>query len=81
MARRGSTTTQLKSSWGFRSERNARAHSTRAMFHRDVRLTVSGRIFFELPVFAPPKIDPTGSVGIPHLGLDEILVAILKDAL
>jgi uncharacterized protein len=37
--------------------------------------------FFELPVFAPPKIDPTGTLGIPHLGLDEVLVGILKDVL
>ena len=27
--------------------------------------------YFELPVFKPPRIDPTGAAGIPHLGLDE----------
>jgi predicted YcjX-like family ATPase len=37
--------------------------------------------FFELPVFAPPRIDPSGTVGIPHLGIDEIMVSLLKDVL
>jgi uncharacterized protein len=37
--------------------------------------------FFELPVFAPPRIDPSGSTGIPHLGLDEVLSALLEDVL
>ena len=37
--------------------------------------------FFELPCFKPPRIDPTGKVGIPHLGIDEVLASLLKDAL
>jgi uncharacterized protein len=37
--------------------------------------------YFELPVFKPPRIDPTGATGIPHLGLDEVLTAVLKDVL
>jgi hypothetical protein len=37
--------------------------------------------FFELPVFAPPRIDPTGATGIPHHGIDDVLVALLKDIL
>ena len=37
--------------------------------------------FFELPIFAPPRIDPSGATGIPHLGLDEVLAALLGDAL
>jgi uncharacterized protein len=37
--------------------------------------------YFELPVFKPPRIDPTGVTGIPHLGLDEVLSAVLKDVL
>lgn len=39
----------------------------------------SGR-YFELPIFAPPALDPSGAKGIPHLGLDEILAALLQDA-
>ena len=37
--------------------------------------------FFELPVFRPPAIDPTGAAGMPHLGLDEVLVAAIGDLL
>lgn len=37
--------------------------------------------FFELPVFAPPRIDPSGAKGIPDIGLDEVLVELLKDVL
>jgi hypothetical protein len=37
--------------------------------------------FFELPIFAPPKIDPEGQAGIPQFGVDDVLVAILKDVL
>jgi predicted YcjX-like family ATPase len=37
--------------------------------------------FFELPVFVPPRIDPNGAMGIPHLGLDDIMVSLLKDVL
>ena len=37
---------------------------------------------FALPVFEPPRIDPAdGTSGIPHLGLDEVLAALLGDAL
>ena len=37
--------------------------------------------FFELPCFKPPRIDPTGQVGIPHLGLDDVLASLLEDIL
>ena len=37
--------------------------------------------YFELPVFKPPRIDKTGSTGIPHLGVDEALSALLEDRL
>ncbi len=37
--------------------------------------------YFEMPVFRPPAIDPTGAHGIPHLGLDDILVAVIGDLL
>lgn len=37
--------------------------------------------YFELPVFKPPRINPSGVTGIPHLGLDEVLSAVLKDVL
>ena len=37
--------------------------------------------FFELPTFTPPRLDPSGAVGIPHLGLDEVLATILKGRL
>jgi predicted YcjX-like family ATPase len=37
--------------------------------------------YFELPVFTPPVIAPDGSAGIPHLGLDGLLAALLGDAL
>jgi uncharacterized protein len=37
--------------------------------------------FFELPVFVPPRIDPSGVVGIPHLGIDDIMVSLLKDVI
>ena len=37
--------------------------------------------FFELPCFKPPRIDPTGQTGIPHLALDEVMASLLKDAL
>lgn len=40
----------------------------------------SGR-FFELPVFRPPPIDPTGRNGVPQLGLDEILLDLLEGRL
>ena len=37
--------------------------------------------FFELPCFKPPRIDPSGKFGIPHLGLDDVMVCLLKDVL
>ena len=40
----------------------------------------SGR-YFELPAFTPPPIDPNGANGIPHLGLDQILVDLIGDRL
>jgi hypothetical protein len=40
----------------------------------------SGR-YFELPVFTPPPIDPNAANGIPHLGLDQILVDLIGDRL
>jgi predicted YcjX-like family ATPase len=35
--------------------------------------------FFELPIFVPPRIDPSGAAGIPHLGIDEVMIALLRD--
>ncbi len=40
----------------------------------------SGR-YFELPAFTPPAIDPNAVTGIPHLGLDQILVDLIGDRL
>jgi predicted YcjX-like family ATPase len=40
----------------------------------------SGR-YFELPSFTPPPIDPNAANGIPHLGLDKILVDLIGDRL
>jgi hypothetical protein len=40
----------------------------------------SGR-YFELPSFSPPPIDPNAENGIPHLGLDQILVDLIGDRL
>lgn len=37
--------------------------------------------FFELPVFRPPPIDPSGRTGLPHLGLDSVLAALIGDRL
>jgi predicted YcjX-like family ATPase len=37
--------------------------------------------YFEMPVFRPPIIDASGAVGIPHLGLDEVLDAVMGDLL
>jgi predicted YcjX-like family ATPase len=37
--------------------------------------------YFEMPVFRPPPIDPSGAHGIPHLGIDDILVAVIGDLL
>jgi uncharacterized protein len=40
----------------------------------------SGR-YFELPSFTPPMIEPNGASGIPHLGLDQILLDLIGDRL
>ena len=37
--------------------------------------------YFEMPVFRPPRIDPSGTLGIAHLGLDEVLDAVIGDLL
>ncbi len=37
--------------------------------------------FFDMPVFRPPRIDPSGTLGIPHLGLDEVLDSVIGDLL
>jgi predicted YcjX-like family ATPase len=37
--------------------------------------------YFEMPVFRPPIIDASGTAGIPHLGLDEVLDAVIADLL
>jgi hypothetical protein len=40
----------------------------------------SGR-FFELPVFTPPRIDPSGASGVPQLGMDAVVASLLADRL
>jgi len=37
--------------------------------------------FFEMPVFQPPRLDAEGRAGIPHLGLDTLLAALIGDLL
>ena len=37
--------------------------------------------YFEMPVFRPPRIDPSGTLGIPHLGLDDVLDSVIGDLL
>jgi len=37
--------------------------------------------YFEMPVFRPPRIEAARGHGVPHIGLDEILVAVLGDLL
>jgi predicted YcjX-like family ATPase len=37
--------------------------------------------FFEMPVFQPPRLEGDGSAGIPHLGLDDLLAALIGDLL
>ncbi|MBR0650395.1 YcjX family protein [Roseomonas terrae] len=37
--------------------------------------------FFRMPEFRPPRLDPAGSVGVPHLGMDALLARLLGDAL
>ncbi|GGC52258.1 hypothetical protein GCM10011504_33350 [Siccirubricoccus deserti] len=37
--------------------------------------------FFEMPEFQPPRLDPAGAAGVPHLGLDALLAALIGDVL
>jgi predicted YcjX-like family ATPase len=37
--------------------------------------------FFEMPEFQPPKLDAAGGSGVPHLGLDALLAALIGDLL
>jgi predicted YcjX-like family ATPase len=37
--------------------------------------------YFQMPVFRPPELEPGGHGGVPHLGLDKLLAALLGDAL
>lgn len=36
---------------------------------------------FTMPEFRPPRLDPSGSSGMPHLGLDALLAWLIGDAL
>ncbi|WP_426957701.1 YcjX family protein [Muricoccus radiodurans] len=37
--------------------------------------------YFQMPVFRPPVLDLHGAAGVPHLGLDTLLSALMDDAL
>jgi len=37
--------------------------------------------FFRMPEFRPPRLDPSGAAGVPHLGLDALLAWLFGDAL
>ena len=37
--------------------------------------------FFEMPLFQPPRLERDGRAGIPHLGLDALLAALIGDLL
>ncbi|WP_135466067.1 YcjX family protein [Crenalkalicoccus roseus] len=37
--------------------------------------------FFEMPAFQPPRLDPAGGSGVPHLGLDALLAWLIGDLL
>jgi predicted YcjX-like family ATPase len=37
--------------------------------------------FFQMPEFRPPRLDPAGGSGVPHLGMDGLLAWLLGDAL
>ncbi|MBK1659760.1 YcjX family protein [Paracraurococcus ruber] len=37
--------------------------------------------FFEMPEFQPPRLDPAGGAGVPHLGLDALVAALIGDKL
>jgi predicted YcjX-like family ATPase len=35
--------------------------------------------YFEAPTFQPPRIDASGLTGIPHIGLDDVLLSVIGD--
>jgi hypothetical protein len=37
--------------------------------------------YFEMPAFQPPRLDPGGGSGVPHLGLDALLAWLIGDLL
>lgn len=37
--------------------------------------------FFEMPEFQPPRLGPDGASGVPHLGMDALLAALIGDLL
>jgi len=37
--------------------------------------------FFRMPEFRPPRLDPAGGSGVPHIGMDTLLAWLLGDAL
>lgn len=37
--------------------------------------------FFRMPDFQPPRLDPGGAAGVPHLGLDSLLARLIGDLL
>ena len=37
--------------------------------------------FFRMPEFQPPRLDPAGAAGVPHLGLDTLLARLIGDLL
>ncbi len=37
--------------------------------------------FFRMPEFQPPRLDPGGATGVPHLGLDTLLARLIGDLL
>ncbi|SDB45195.1 YcjX family protein [Belnapia rosea] len=37
--------------------------------------------FFEMPEFQPPRLDAAGGSGVPHIGLDALLAALIGDLL
>ena len=37
--------------------------------------------YFEMPAFRPPRLDLSGRAGVPHIGMDALLAALIGDAL
>ena len=37
--------------------------------------------FFEMPAFRPPRLSGDGSAGMPHLGVDALIAALIGDLL